>query len=215
MTEQNLSNSNQLAAPHTQSADGIRNEVEQLRFRLETWSEETLARFGWTGVVPMEDALRVIQELTALVAAERQQSLEEALRSTKSTDQQPDAAIARLKRELNASRDAEAALLDAATKARDELKTVKQRSQQIIDQQALQLLEFKRELDDVAFEVRRVRAGMDAMQRKPADGAVSATSPQMAAISQRRRRTDVVQLDAIDAALADSPPVSQWPRVAV
>ena len=215
MTEPNLSNSNQAAAPHTQSTDGIRNEVEQLRFRLEAWSEEALARFRWTGVVPMEDAMRVIQELIALMAAERQQSLAEALRSTKSTDQPPDAAIARLERELNASRDAEAALLDAATKARAELQAVRQRSQQIIDQQALQLLEFKRELDEVAFEVRRARAGMDAMQRKPADGAVTPASPQVAAISQRRRRPDVVQLAAIDAALADSPPVSQWPRVAV
>lgn len=215
MTEPNLSNSNQGAAPHTQLGDGIRNEVEQLRLRLEAWSEEALARFRWTGVVPMEDALRVIQELTALMAAERQQSLEEALRSTKSTDQPPNAAIARLKGELNASRDAEAALLDAATKARAELQAVRQRSQEIIDQQALQLLEFKRELDEVAFEVRRARAGMDAMQRTPADGAVTPASPQVADISRRRRRTDVVQLDAIDAALADSPPVSQWPRVAV
>jgi hypothetical protein len=76
-------------------------------------------------------------------------------------------------------------------------------------------LEFKRELAEVVFEVQRVRAGMAAMQPKPADRAVSPAIPQLAEISQRRRRPDVVRLDAIDAALADSPPVSEWPRVAV
>ena len=203
-----------MAPLHTGPADPIGLEVERVRAGLQAWSAQALVKFGWIGVVPVEDAARVAQELTA--------DLEERLRSTTPADLSRDAEFARLAHELEASRKAEAAFREAATKARDELKTVKQQSQQIIDQQALQLIEFKRELAEVVVEVQRVRAGMDAMQRKPdamqrkpADGGVSAASPPMAAVSQRRRRPDVVQLDAIDAALADSPPVSQWPRVAV
>jgi hypothetical protein len=194
-----------MAPLHTEPADPIKNEVEQVRTGLQAWSEQALLKFGWIGVVPVEETTRVVQVLTA--------DLEERLRATTAADRSRDAA--QLARELEASRKAEAALREAATNARDELKAVKQQSQQIIDQQALQLLEFKRELAEVVFEVQRVRAGMAAMQPKPADRAVSPAIPQLAEISQRRRRPDVVRLDAIDAALADSPPVSEWPRVAV
>ena len=196
-----------MAPLHTEPADPITNEVERVRAGLQAWSAQALVKFGWIGVVPVEDAARVAQELTA--------DLEERLRSTKPTDHSRDAVCARLEGELKASREAEATLREAATRARDELKAVKQQSQQIIEQQALQLMQFKRELAEVTVEVQRVRAGMAAMQRKPADSAASQASVQVAEISQRRRRPDVVQLDAIDAALADSPPVSQWPRVAV
>ena len=219
-TAPNLQNSNRMAtAPQSESASRIKNEVEQLRTGLEAWSEQALVRFRSAGLVPMDVAAAVIQELIAIVSAERQRAaqLDETLRSTTSVDQSRDAAFARLERELKASRDAEATLLEAAAKARADLKSVQQRSQQIIDEQALQLLQFKRELADVAFEVQRARAGMDAMQREPAERAlsVSPAPPQVADISQRRWRPDGVQLEAIDAALADSPPVSEWPRVAV
>ena len=219
-TAPNLQNSNRMTtAPQSESANRIRNEVEQLRTGLEAWSEQALVRFRSAGLVPMDVAAAVIQELTAIVSAERLRAaqLEETLRSTKSVDQSRDAAFARLERELEASRDTEATLREAAAKARADLKSVQQRSQQIIDEQALQLLQFKRELADVAFEVQRARAGMDAMQREPAERPVTVTPahPQVADISQRRWRPDGVQLEAIDAALADSPPVSEWPRVAV
>jgi len=210
-TGQNLPNA--ARTPHAESA----------------WSEQALVRFRASGSVPVDVAAGVIQELTAVVSAERLRAaqLEETLRSTKSGDQSRDTGtIARLERELKASREAEAALLEAATKARAELKAVQQRSQQIIDEQALQLLQFKRELADVASEVQRARAGMAAMHREPAVSQppppvnhptpqVNHPTPQVTDISQRRWRPDVIQLEAIDAALADSPPVSEWPRVAV
>ena len=204
-------------APHAGPTDRIKNEVDQLRTGLEAWSEQALLRFRAAGQVPVDVAAGVIQELTAIVSAERRRAshLEETLRSIKSADQSRDTVIARLERELKASREAEALLLESATKARADLKVVQQRSQQIIDEQALQLLEFKRELADVAFEVQRARAGMDAIHREPAERVVSQPPPPVADISQRRWRPDGVQLEAIDAALADSPPVSQWPRVAV
>jgi hypothetical protein len=219
-TAPNLQNPTRMAtAPQSESANRIRNEVEQLRTGLEAWSEQALVKFRSAGLVPVDVAAAVIQELTAIVSAERQRAaqLEETLRSTKSVDQSRDAAFAHLERELKASRDTEATLREAAAKARADLKSVQQRSQQIIDEQALQLLQFKRELADVAFEVQRARAGMDAVQREPAERPVSVgpAHPQIADISQRRWRPDGVQLEAIDAALADSPPVSEWPRVAV
>ena len=226
-TGQNLPNA--ARTPHAESAHRIKNEVEQLRTGLQAWSEQALVRFRASGSVPVDVAAGVIQELTAVVSAERLRAaqLEETLRSTKSGDQTRDTAtIARLERELKASREAEAALLEAATKARAELKAVHQRSQQIIDEQALQLLQFKRELADVASEVQRARAGMAAMHREPAVSQppppvnhptpqVNHPTPQVTDISERRWRPDVIQLEAIDAALADSPPVSEWPRVAV
>ena len=228
-TGQNLPNASRTpATPHADSAHRIKSEVEQLRTGLQAWSDQALIKFRESGIVPVDVAAGVIQELTAVVSAERLRAaqLEEALRSTKSGDQSRDTAIARLERELNASREAEAALLAAATKARAELKAVQQRSQQIIDEQALQLLQFKRELADVASEVERARAGMAAMHREPAVSQptpqvshtipqVSQATPQVTDISERRWRPDVIQLEAIDAALADSPPVSDWPRVAV
>jgi hypothetical protein len=228
-TGQNLPNASRTsAAPHADSAHRIKSEVEQLRTGLQAWSDQALIKFRESGIVPVDVAAGVIQELTAVVSAERLRAaqLEEALRSTKSGDQSRDTAIARLERELHASREAEAALLAAATKARAELKAVQQRSQQIIDEQALQLLQFKRELADVASEVQRARAGMAAMHREPAASQptpqvrhtipqVSQATPQVTDISERRWRPDVIQLEAIDAALADSPPVSDWPRVAV
>lgn len=234
-TGPNLPNASRTPAPHADSAHRIKSEVEQLRTGLQAWSDQALVKFRESGIVPVDVAAGVIQELTAVVSAERLRAaqLEEALRSTKSGDQSRDTAIARLERELNASRDAEAALLAAATKARAELKAVQQRSQQIIDEQALQLLQFKRELADVASEVQRARAGMAAMHREPAVSQptphvsqpapqvsqpapqVSQATPQVTDISERRWRPDVIQLEAIDAALADSPPVSEWPRVAV
>jgi hypothetical protein len=195
-----------MAPLHTETADPITTEIERVRAGLQAWSKQALVKFGWIGVVPVEDAARVVQALAA--------DLEERLRSTASADPSHDAVSERLTRELEASREAEASLREAAAKARDELNAVKQRSQQIIEEQALQLLKFKRELAEVAGDVERVRTGM-AAQKKPANHAIAQETLPVADIRQRRRRSDVVQLDAIDAALADSPPVSQWPRVAV
>jgi hypothetical protein len=215
---------NLLATLQSDSAARLKTELEELRAGLVAWSEQALDRFRSAGLVPVDAAAGVIQELAAVVSAERQRAshLEEALRSTQgelelakqSARDLRDETIAQLQQQLLAAREAETALQDAATKARAELKAVRDRSQEIIDEQALQLMEFKRELDEIALEVRRARAGMVSIQRDTPDPDHAPAAPVVAGIERRRRR-DVVQFDAIDAALADSPPVPQWPRVAV
>jgi PAB1-binding protein PBP1 len=220
------------------SADRIKSELEELRTGLIAWSEQALDRFRDTGLVPLETVSGVIQELAAITTAERQRaaSLEEALRAAKAeleTAHQTTArvrqeAAVHLENELKASREAAEVASAAAIRARAQLTAVQNRSQQIVDEQALQLMEFKRELETVASEVRRARGGMETMQR-----VAVARLPELPAVPsmpaalavphvvthepdrRQRRSADTLQFDAIEAALADSPPVLEWPRVAV
>src|SRR5687767_548430 len=200
------------------------------------WSEQALERFRSAGLVPLETVTGVIQELAAITTAERQRAanLEEALRSAKAELDAAHQAAARvreeaaahLESELRVSREAAEVANAAAIKARAQLTAVQNRSQQIADEQALQLIEFKRELDNVSSELRRAWAGMDAMQREAAARRPEIpTVPTVAAVPtmtvtpeldrRQRRSADTLQFDSIEAALADSPPVLEWPRVAV
>jgi hypothetical protein len=220
----------QLATRQAASADRIKSELEELRQGLIAWSEQALERFRGAGLVPLETVSGVIQELAAITTAERQRaaSLEEALRSAKAeldAAHQAEArvrqeAAAHLESELRVSREATEVANAAASKARAQLMAVQNRSQQIADEQALQLIEFKRELDTVSSELRRAWAGMDAMQREAAarrpEIPTVPTVPITPELDRRQRRSaDTLQFDSIEAALADSPPVLQWPRVAV
>ena len=222
-----------LATLQSASADRIKSELEELREGLIAWSEQALERFRGAGLVPLETVSGVIQELAAITTAERQRaaSLEEALRSAKAeldAAHQAEArvrqeAAAHLESELRVSREAAEVANAATIKARAQLTAVQNRSQQIADEQALQLIEFKRELDNVSSELRRAWAGMDAMQREAAARRPEIptvptvpTVPVTPELDRRQRRSaDTLQFDSIEAALADSPPVLQWPRVAV
>ena len=221
-----------LATLQTASADRIKSELEELRLGLIAWSEQALERFQSTGLVPLETVTGVIQELAAITTAERQRAanLEEALRSAKAELDAAHQAAARvreeaaahLESELRVSREAAEVASAAAVKARAQLTAVQNRSQQIADEQALQLIEFKRELDNVASELRRAKAGMEAMQQeavvhRPEIPTIpTGPVPVTADLDRRQRRSaDTLQFESIDAALADSPPVLEWPRVAV
>ena len=238
-TDVNANNStHRPAALQSSSTDRIKSELEELRSGLIAWSEQALERFRSVGQVPLETVSGVIQELAAITTAERQRAagFEQALRSAKAeleaahqaTDRVRQEAAAHLESELRVSREAAEEASAAAIKARAQLSAVQNRSQQIADEQALQLIEFKRELDNVAAELRRAKAGMEAMQQEavvqrpelPAIPAIpivpSVPVPVTADLERRQRRSvDTLQFDAIEAALADSPPVLEWPRVAV
>ena len=223
------------------SADRIKSELEEMRSGLIAWSEQALERFRGAGLVPLDTVSGVIQELAAITTAERQRAanLEEALRSAQAELEAAHRAAARvreeaaahLESELRVSREAAELANAAAVKARAQLTAVQSRSQQIADEQALQLIEFKRELDNVAAELRRAKAGMEAMQQEavvhrpemptvptiPTVPALPSVPVPVTADRDRRQRrsADTLQFDAIEAALADSPPVLEWPRVAV
>ena len=219
------------ATLQTAPADRIKSELEELRSGLIAWSEQALERFQGAGLVPLETVTGVIQELAAITTAERQRAanLEEALRSAKAeldaahqaTARVREEAAAHLESELRVSREAAEVANAAAVKARAQLTAVQNRSQQIADEQALQLIEFKRELDNVASELRRAKAGMEAMQqeavvRPEIPSIPTGPVPVTADLDRRQRRSaDTLQFESIEAALADSPPVLEWPRVAV
>jgi hypothetical protein len=214
-----------LATLQSGEAERIKRELEDLRAGLMAWSEQALERFRSAGLVPLDAVTGVIQELAAITSAERQRAahLEESVRSLKaeldverqSAARDQEQATVHLERQLHASREALETATAAAAKARAELKDVRNRSQQIIDEQGLQLMEFKRELDQVAVEVRRARAGMDAMQQRDAVRPIERLKSPVDIDRRSLRAADTLQFDSIEAALADSPPVPQWPRVAV
>jgi hypothetical protein len=222
------------ADPPARPTDRVKSELDELRSGLISWSEQALERFRDAGLVPFETVSGLIQELAAITTAERQRAagLEDALRSAKAEvaaahetiARVREEAAARLESELRVSREAAEVANAAAIKARAQLTAVQGRSQQIADEQALQLIEFKRELDNVATELRRAKAGMETMQQdavvhRPEIPAVptiaSGPVPVAVDLDRRRRSADTLQFDAIEAALADSPPVLEWPRVAV
>jgi hypothetical protein len=237
-TDLNADTPARLATQQSSPAERLKSELEEMRSGLIAWSEQALERYRGAGLVPLETVSAVIQELAAITTAERQRAanLEEALRSAKAeldaahqaADRACQEAAAHLERELRVSREAAEVASAAAIKARAQLTAVQNRSQQIADEQALQLIEFKRELDNVASELRRAKAGMEAMQQEavvrraeiptiPIVPTVpSVPVPVTADLDRRHRRSaDTLQFDSIEAALADSPPVLEWPRVAV
>ncbi len=128
-------------------------------------------------------------------------------------------------RELNAARELAASAMEAENRVREELTAMQARNQEIVDSQMLRLVELKRELEKASAEADAARAAAEAANREAfaklgqrGRAGESETQPRAAEPSARpvdRNRHQVTpEFDAIEAALADSPPVPAWERIA-
>jgi hypothetical protein len=129
--------------------------------------------------------------------------------------------LGRLARALNtveaeleeARREAVRERREAAARIVCELAAVRSECQHIVDSQMLQIVQLQQELEQVKAE-RKERAIPFPV---PAAAAriVEVTSQAPAPKPVERRAAEPVQFDAIDAALASSPPDASWSRLAV
>jgi hypothetical protein len=150
---------------------------------------DLIAPLRQTANEAVETVASLLDRLVAVAYAERERAnfLSEALRS--------------------AEADVEA--------ARIELLAVRAQCQEIVDTQALQMIELKRQLE-AAEAARHVVPARAVVALPPPEPIAAGVVPDELRTSPLRRRHDQpLELDAIEAALAASPPAAVWPRVAV
>jgi hypothetical protein len=103
--------------------------------------------------------------------------------------------------------------MDAEAKARQELTAMQARNQQIVDAQMLRLVELKRDLEAASVQSERSRVAAESANREAVAKLAQRVAPE-----QRHHdpsRHDLTpEFAAIEAALADSPPVPAWERIA-
>ena len=198
--------------------------------------EESLARLRDARWVPFDSVSRVVTEMSEAVDAERARSarLAEELEAAKRAVEQfraycraelesARAAALRFReetssayaQELNAARELAVAAMDAEAKARQELTAMQARNQEIVDAQMLRLVELKRDLEAASVQAEVSRVAAESANRE----AVAKLAQRAATAPEPRRhdpgRNDLApEFAAIEAALAGSPPVPAWERIA-
>ena len=129
--------------------------------------------------------------------------------------------VASCLRELNAARDLAMSAVSAEARVREELTAMQTRNQEIVDAQMLRLAELKRELESASAETERAHVAAETASRqaaaRPLAGPVELIEPMEQSASQdiilepEPSRHHLAPLfSAIDAALAENPPVPVW-----
>lgn len=125
-------------------------------------------------------------------------------------------------RELNAARDLAMSAMSAEARVREELTAMQTRNQEIVDAQMLRLVELRKELEVASAETERARTVAETASKEAA--AKPAVSPAARPI-EPPAATDIILepepnrhhlaplFSAIDAALAESPPVPVWEEI--
>jgi hypothetical protein len=120
-------------------------------------------------------------------------------------------------RELNAARELATSAMEAEARVREELTALQTRNQEIVDAQMLRLVELKRELERASAEADRARVAADAANREAVAKLaqrVAPEPPRPVEPSRNQLTPEFEAFEAIEAALAGSPPVPAWERIA-
>jgi len=229
----------QLAKLQVKASERFELELGDMRTSITAMAaccEESLSRLRDARWVPFDSVAKVVTELSEAVDAERARSarLAEELETAKRAVEQfrvdcraelesARAAALRFReetssayaQELNAARELAVAAMDAEAKARQELTAMQARNQEIVDAQMLRLVELKRDLEAASVQAEVSRVAAESANRE----AVAKLAQRAAAAPEPRRhdpgRNDLApEFAAIEAALAGSPPVPAWERIA-
>lgn len=216
-----------LAAIRTEARQRLAQELLDVRTTLVASYGEAMARLDNDRWVPSDLVARLVNEISAAAAAERERgdalakALELAQAEVQSIRTESQATIiaaretaARFERELNASRDEAQSAAAAEAHVRTELAAVRTRYQDILDSQMLQLVEFKREIEHAEkSDPARTAATATVPITSTRPGRPETTRPTVNVRGQQDRNGGAPAFDAIEAALAASPPLGRWPRV--
>jgi len=226
-----------LSKMQSKASDRFELELGDLRTSMMAMAaccEESLGRLRDARWVPFDGAARLITELTEAVEAERARSarLSEELETVKRSveafrtecrvelESARAAALryreetaAAFAQELNDARQLAVTAMDAEAKARQELTAMQARNQEIVDSQMLRLVELKRDLEAASVQAERSRVAAETANRE------AVAKLEQRAVPEPRQhgasRNDLTpEFAAIEAALAGSPPVPAWERIA-
>jgi len=168
----------------------------------------------------LETTKRSMEEFRAECRAELDSARTAALRYRDET-------AASFVQELNAARELAVTAMDAEAKARQELTALQARNQEIVDAQMLRLVELKRDLEAASVQAERSRVASESANREAVAKLAQRVAPEARPVAPEPRhvaseprpydpnRHDTApEFAAIEAALADSPPVPAWERTA-
>jgi hypothetical protein len=215
------------AAIRAEAGQRLARELQDVRMALVASYDQAMALLEKDRWVPIDLVTRLVDEIWAAVAAERERAdaLAKALEAAKAeadsirTESQAtiDAAretAARYECELNAARDEAKSAVAVAAQVQAELSAVRTRYQDILDSQMLQLVEFKREIEPATGKPEP--ASTAAVATAQSTGARLAKpgspGPTVNARVEKGRDGGAATFSAIEAALAASPPLGRWPR---
>ena len=226
-----------LAKMQSKASDRFELELGDLRTSMTAMAaccEESLGRLRDARWLPFDSVSRLVTELTEAADAERARSASanEELAATKRALEEfrtecraelesaramalryREEAAASFAHELNAARELAVAAMDAEAKARQELTAMQARNQEIVDAQMLRLVELKRDLEAASVQAERARVAAETANREAVAKLARrvVTEPRQA----NPNRNDLTpEFSAIEAALASSPPVAAWERIA-
>jgi len=227
-----------LAEIRTEASGRFARELHDVRAALTASYDQGMERLADNQWLPLDLVTRLVNKLSRETAAERERAtdLAQALDVAKgevetvraecqtvinatqaAAAQERKETAARFAQELNAARDAARSAATAEVHVRTELLAVRKRCQEIVDSQMLQLIEFKRELEQGTPKTDRAGTAADAAPRDTNTRPTQADAP-VGTVDLRaeRSKTGAPTFAAIEAALADSPPLGKWPaRAAV
>jgi hypothetical protein len=207
-------------------------ELADVRMAMNECYERSIGRLSDARWVPLEEVTRIVDELNAAVALEQARATSlaadlEAARcevenvralcevavhsANEAAAREREEAEEKFSRELSAALEAARAAAATELQLRQELRAVQMRSQEIVDGQMLQLVEFKRELEQASAEAERARAQVESVRKENVRrlAQVQPISPKVEAA----RKDRLPEFAAIEAVLAGSPPVGAWQRV--
>jgi hypothetical protein len=224
-----------LEALRTEAGERLTRDLTNVRSALTT-CYEAVARLDETQWVPFDVVSRLVQELAAKASAERDRanSLGAALEVAKQDIQRVRAEsqraveasreevarerkdiAARTERELLEARKLMQAAASAESRLQSDLGATRDRFQQILEAQMLQLMTFRREIDQTTPKTtdrpRPAAPTLVSREAPPQPKPSEATVTSINARPERRRGADAPAFDAIEKVLADSPPLGRWP----
>jgi vacuolar-type H+-ATPase subunit H len=223
-----------LEAIRTEASDRLTRDLTNVRSAL-TACYDAVARLDETQWVPFDLVSRLVQELSASASAERERAnglaaaLEaakhDAVRAQSETQRAIEAAreeaarerkeiVNRAERELLETRKQMQAAVSAESRLQSDLGATRDRFQQIVEAQMLQLMTFRKEIEQATPKGDRPRPVTlvpAAREPAPPPKPPEATVASIGARIERRRGTEAPAFDAIEAVLADSPPLGRWP----
>lgn len=222
-----------LATIQAEARQRLGIEFRDVRTALTDCYDQAVERLGDDQWVPLDLVTQLVSKLSEELAAERARvndlspALESARKQVQRTREECQAVIdstraaadqerkdtaARFAQELTAAREAAKSAGAAQAHVRSELSAVRNRCQEIVDSQMLQLVKFKRELEPGTPQTDQAIVDEIVPSRDINHLAVQA-KPVVAAAPPRvdRNRSGAPAFDAIEAALADSPPLGKWP----
>ncbi len=226
-----------LAKMQSKASDRFELELGDLRTSMMAMAatcEESLGRLRDARWLPFDNVSRLVTELTEAVDAERARSasLAEELETAKRALEEfraecrselesarvlatryREETAASFAQELNAARELAVAAMDAEAKARQELTAMQARNQEIVDAQMLRLVELKRDLEAASAQAERSRVAAESANREAVAKLAQRVAPEPRQSNPNRNDT-TPEFSAIEAALAGSPPVAAWERIA-